>query len=102
VSENQPAMNSLTMADLEAIVTRIARKVISQQQEGLVPDDYKREIPFDTTATSFCQSVVESSSRIPDEIWDTVPSDASENKAFPLNKVHKVESMILQSLHTYC
>ena len=77
--ENQQLISSLTIADLEVIVTQIVQKVISQEKESLISNEYKQKIPFDSTATPFWQMVVDNSSKIPEEIWDSIPNDASEN-----------------------
>jgi hypothetical protein len=75
---NKQVISSLTVEQLEVIVTQIVQKVISKQQESLIPDEYKQEIPFDSNATPFWQVVVDNSSKIPETIWDSIPSDASE------------------------
>jgi hypothetical protein len=75
---NQQVLSSLTVGELEVIVTQIVQKVISKQQESLIPDEYKQEIPFDSKAIPFWQVVVDNYSKIPEEIWDSIPSDASE------------------------
>lgn len=76
--DNQQLISSMTVGELEVIVTQIVQKVISKQQESLIPDEYKQEIPFDSKATPFWQVVVDNSSKISEEIWDSIPSDASE------------------------
>lgn len=77
--ENEQVVSCLTMAELENIVTQIVQKVIFKQKEGLIPDEYKQEIPFNAHVTPFWQVVVSNSSKISEEIWNGVPSDASEN-----------------------
>ena len=77
--ENEQYVSDLTMAELENIVTQIVQRVVSKEEEELIPDEYKRKTPFNANATSFWQVVVENSHKIPEEIWDSIPSDASEN-----------------------
>ncbi len=77
---NQQLISSLTVEELEVIVTQIVQKVISKQQESLIPDEYKQEIPFDSKVTPFWQVVVDNSSKISEEIWDSIPSDALSEK----------------------
>jgi hypothetical protein len=77
--DKQEVISALTFADLEAIVTAIVQGMISQETASLIPNKYRQEIPFDSTATPFWQIVVENSNKVPEEIWDSIPSDASEN-----------------------
>ncbi|MEE3717718.1 hypothetical protein V2H45_13335 [Tumidithrix elongata RA019] len=77
--DKQEIISTLTFADLEVIVTQIVQRIISQEAASLIPNKYRQEIPFNSTATPFWQIIVENSSKVPEEIWDSIPSNASEN-----------------------
>jgi len=77
--EKQQVLKTLTRAELEDIITQIVQKVISRDKKKLIPDEYKQDTPFDSKATPFWQIIVEDSHKIPEEIWSSIPNDASEN-----------------------
>ena len=69
---------SLTMAELEAFVRKTVQQTEKSQPKSLIPPETDLESPFDPSAPPFWEIVAERAAEIPDEIWETVPEDASE------------------------
>ena len=79
---------SLTMAELEAFIKEIVQKsdVASatlrerSRESSIIPSHIMLEAnaPFDETAVPFWEITAALAAEVPDEIWATVPEDASE------------------------
>ena len=44
IDRNQ-IISSLTVGELETLINQIVHKVVSEERESLIPDQYKRYIP---------------------------------------------------------
>ncbi len=77
--EKHQVISSLTLAELEVVVTQLVQRVLSTERESFMPIQCKQEVPFDSTATPFWQIVLDNSNQVSEEIWDSIPEDASEN-----------------------
>ena len=69
---------SLTMAELEAFVRKTIQQTEKSPPKSLIPPETDLESPFDPSAPPFWEIVAESAAKIPDEVWATIPEDASE------------------------
>ena len=79
---------SLTIAELEAFIKEIIQKsdVASAtlrertEESSIIPSHIMLEAdaPFDETAVPLSEIVAALAAEVPDEIWATVPKDASE------------------------
>jgi hypothetical protein len=70
---------SLTLVELENLITEIVEKYHQQsqlQQPKLI--EFSKEANFDATARPLWEIIGERASIIPDEDWAKVPADASE------------------------
>lgn len=72
--EPNRSVASLTLGELENF---IKQTVYQYNQQNLTLS--KIDKPFDETASPFWQIVTESADNIPDDLWNTIPEDASEN-----------------------
>ncbi|MEL4894498.1 hypothetical protein [Crocosphaera sp. Alani8] len=71
--EPNRSVASLTLGELENFIKETISK---HNQETLTTSEEAQ--PFDETVPPFWQIVTENADKIPDELWDTVPEDASE------------------------
>jgi len=79
---------SLTMAELEAFIKEIVQKsdVASatlrdrSRESSIIPSHIMLEAnaPFDETAVPLWEITAARAANVPDEIWATIPEDASE------------------------
>jgi hypothetical protein len=78
------SVGNLTIAELEALVTRIVNDKLQQSRS---PESYEEMIqrikqkiaePYDTTAPSFLDIVQALAAQVPDEEWAKIPQDASK------------------------
>lgn len=70
---------TLTIAELETFIRATIRQSIPHQTNSLIPPDLDINTPFDSTAPSFLDIVESHLSKVPEEAWDEVPSDAAQN-----------------------
>jgi len=66
---------TLTVAELEKFV----QATIQAYTSHLVPPTSELNTPFDSSVQSIGAIAAEHASQIPDEVWQTVPENASEN-----------------------
>jgi type I restriction enzyme S subunit len=66
------------MTELEAFVRKTVQQMEKSQPQSLISPETDLESPFDPSAPPFWEIVAECAAEIPDEIWETVPEDASE------------------------
>lgn len=66
---------TLTIAELEQFI----QTTIQKYTHHLIPPTIELDTPFDSTVPSFGTIVAEQSGNISDDIWQTIPEDASEN-----------------------
>lgn len=71
-------VTSLTIAEREAFVRKTVQQTEKSQSKSLISSETDLESPFDISAPAFWEIVAEGAAEIPDEIWETVPEDASE------------------------
>jgi hypothetical protein len=71
--EPNRSVASLTLGELENFIKKTINKY---NQQNLIYSEENQ--PFDETVRPFWQIVTENADQIPDEIWSSVPSDASE------------------------
>lgn len=69
---------SLTIAELETFVRQTVQKAQQSQPLSLIPPETNLESSFDPSAPPLWKIVTESAAQIPDEIWATIPEDASK------------------------
>ena len=69
---------SLTMAELEAFVRKTVQQTEKSPPKSLIPPETDLESPFDPSAPPFWEIVAERAASLPDEVWATIPEDASE------------------------
>jgi hypothetical protein len=79
--ENYPVyspLNAFEAADTLLNLENFIKPTVHQDnQQNLTLS--KIDQPFDETASPFWQIVTESADNIPDDLWETIPEDASEN-----------------------
>lgn len=66
---------TLTIAELEQFI----QTTIQSHLNHLILPTRELDTPFDPTAPSFGAIATQHATQVPDEIWQTVPDDASEN-----------------------
>ncbi len=71
--EPNRSVASLTLGELENFIKKTINKYA---QQNLISSEEDR--PFDEAVPPFWQIVTENADKIPDELWETVPEDASE------------------------
>jgi hypothetical protein len=69
---------SLTMTELEAFVKKTIQQTEKSQSKSLIPPETNIESSFNPSAQPFWEIVAARAAKVPDEIWETVPEDASE------------------------
>jgi len=67
----KPVWNHVQILLVGAILT-------TGQPKRLISPETDLESPFDPSAPPFWEIVAESAAKIPDEVWATIPEDASE------------------------
>lgn len=80
--DKKQVISSLTIEELEILINQIVNKVVSGGRESLVPDEYKRDIPYNSSSNLIEE--ISNSSQVPLSLWESVPSDASQNLDFYL------------------
>ncbi|NEP45796.1 MAG: hypothetical protein F6K35_43970 [Okeania sp. SIO2H7] len=80
ITSFEPNMSvaSLTIAELEAFVKKIIQQSDRSQESSIIPSHIILDAPFDETAVPFWEITAALAAEVPDEIWATVPEDASE------------------------
>jgi hypothetical protein len=76
IDRNQ-IISSLTVGELETLINQIVHKVVSGERQSLIPDEYKRDIPYNSEVNSIRE--IADSAAVPKDLWECVPSDASQN-----------------------
>ncbi len=86
--EPNKSVASLTMAELEAFIKEIVQKSdvasatlrerTQAEESSIIPSHIILDAPFDETAVPFWEITAALAAEVPDEIWATVPEDASE------------------------
>ncbi|MBR8833120.1 MAG: hypothetical protein DSM106950_03500 [Stigonema ocellatum SAG 48.90 = DSM 106950] len=71
--EPNRSVASLTLGELENFIKKTINKY---NQQNLIYSE--KDQPFDETVPPFWQIVTENAAQIPDELWESLPSDASE------------------------
>lgn len=79
-------MSTLTVGELEALITRIVQTALQPQgaQNGSSDDAQMEKVhqelakPFDPTAPSLADIALEIAARVPEEEWAKIPKDASK------------------------
>ena len=66
---------TLTVGELEQFI----QTTIQKYTQHLIPPTSELDTPFDPTVPSFGTIVAEQSTNISDDIWQTIPEDASKN-----------------------
>ncbi|MCW6038032.1 hypothetical protein K4A83_17390 [Spirulina subsalsa FACHB-351] len=74
----QRSVASLTLGELEAFVRQTIQNTETSQRNSLIPPETNLDSSFDQSAQPFWQIVTESVAEVPDEVWETLPEDASE------------------------
>lgn len=68
------AISTLTIAELEQFIQTTIQKYTQQ----IIPSISDLDAPFDATAPLLGDLATDYATQIPDELWQTVPEDASE------------------------
>lgn len=74
---------TLTLDDLEAIITSIVEKILQQEKPNRQSEDLPSQPavidrPYDATARPFWEIVTQLATQVSQQEWADVPSDASE------------------------
>ncbi|MEQ9551989.1 MAG: hypothetical protein RIM23_20570 [Coleofasciculus sp. G3-WIS-01] len=72
---------TLTLDDLEAIITSIVEKILQQEKPNRQSEDLPTAVidrPYDATARPFWEIVTQLATQVSKQEWADVPSDASE------------------------
>ena len=75
--DRNQAISSLTIGELETLINQIVHKVVSGEGKNSIPDEYKRSIPYNSSSHLIAE--ISDSSKVPLDLWESVPSDASQN-----------------------
>ena len=76
--EPNRSVASLTMAELEAFIKQTIEQSDRARESSIIPSEIILDAPFDETAVPFWEITAALAADVPDEIWATVPEDASE------------------------
>jgi len=68
----------LTIAELEAFIKETMIQMETSRSKTLIPPEVNLESSFDSSAKPFLDIVAEQMADIEEEIWDSIPEDASE------------------------
>ncbi|MDY6804437.1 MAG: hypothetical protein SXA11_11615 [Cyanobacteriota bacterium] len=79
--EPNRSVASLTMAELEAFIKQTIEQSDRSRESSVIPSHIILDAPFDETAVPFWEITSALAAEVPDEIWATVPEDASEQGA---------------------
>lgn len=71
------ADTQITLVDLKHLIEQIVQQEIQQRRDSS-PSWRVDPKPYDDNATPFYQIVADAASQVPDEEWDALPHDASE------------------------
>lgn len=69
---------SLTLAELEAFIKQTIQQTEQSPPKYLISALAELDTPFDASAPPFWQVIASHTAQIPDEVWATIPEDASE------------------------
>lgn len=69
---------SLTIAELEAFIKEIIQQSDRSRESSVIPSHIILDAPFDETAVPLWEIIAARAAEVPDEIWATIPEDASE------------------------